>query len=122
MTAVKNIIPSHIEDEITFTKEILKGHHDNPILLFKAIIRKEQVIEDFIRYFFSKLEADDKKQLLLDMESRVDEKGNLYIRLDKQEAFHSNIRLGQIDPIHIKIRIRNRSRERIHDFILGLSS
>jgi hypothetical protein len=122
MTAVKNIIPSHLEDDITFTKDVLQGHHDNSIILFKAIVRKEPLMKDLIGYFFSKLEADDKKTLLSDVESRVDEKGNLYLRLDKQEAFQGNIRLGQTDPIHIRIRLHKKARENLHIIILSLSS
>lgn len=122
MTAVKNIIPSHLEDEITFTKDVLQGHHDNSIILFKAIVRKESLMKDLIGYFFSKLEADDKKTLLSDVESRVDEKGNLYLRLDKQEAFHGNIRLGQTDPIHIRIRLHKKARENLHNTIIGILS
>lgn len=122
MIAVKNIIPSHLQSEITFVEETLQGHHDNPITVFKTTVRKETLATDLVRYFFSKLEEFDKELVFSDMESRIDDRGNLYIRLDKQEAYSGNTRLGQMDPIHIKIRIRGKFRNDIRNVIRGQKS
>jgi RNA binding exosome subunit len=42
------------------------------------------------------------------------EKGNLYIRLDKQAALQGKIKLVKSDPIRIRIRFR---KKRINDVI-----
>lgn len=36
----------------------------------------------------------------------IDDKGALYLRLDKQAAHGGRLQLGQYDTIHIKIRLR----------------
>lgn len=121
MNAVKGIIPKPHVHEITFTRNALQGYYDNPILLFKAIIRKESVVKAFIENLANRLEVEEKKRLLSEIESHINGKGTLYLRMDKQEAFLGNIRFGQTDPIHIKIRLRKKMKEPVSIYrTLGL--
>jgi RNA binding exosome subunit len=41
------------------------------------------------------------------------EKGNLFLRFDKQRAFLGELRFSLNDPIHFKIHFRNRTVEEI---------
>jgi len=50
------------------------------------------------------LQPSDKHQLLQERHRYLDEKGNLYLRFDKQAAYHSQLVFSQADPIRVKIR------------------
>jgi RNA binding exosome subunit len=54
--------------------------------------------------------------LASDVKRRIDDKGTLYLRLDKQEAFLGQMKLGNIDPIKITIKVF-RSRKRLEETI-----
>jgi RNA binding exosome subunit len=44
------------------------------------------------------------------------ERGNLYLRFDKQSAFCGQFKFTQNDPIHVKIHFKNKTSEQIADF------
>jgi len=106
MYAVKELIPTIYEHEILFSKTILLGYYNNPILLLKSVIRKDPLIEAFIENLFNKLKADGKKVLRSEIDQRVNDKNIMYLRFDKQEAFNGSLKFGQSDSIHIKIRLK----------------
>jgi RNA binding exosome subunit len=41
------------------------------------------------------------------------EKGNLYLRFNKQRAFLGDLEFSSIDPIHFKVHFRNRTSDEI---------
>ena len=109
MKAAEVVIPSLHKQDINFTGEILQGHYDNPIHVMKTIIREELVLRAFIGNLSSKLSLDEGKKLLSELEDRVSGKGMLYLRFDKQEAYLGNLKLGQVDPIHVKMRLQGKT-------------
>ena len=111
MKAVKEVIPSLYEQDIVFTTETLQGYYTNPIIMVKTIIRKNPIITAFIENLSTKLGVDDKGKLLLKLENHLNGKGPLYLRFDKQEAYLGNLKLGQSDPIHVKIRFQKKLAE-----------
>jgi RNA binding exosome subunit len=107
--ALKNIFPENFKEKLLYSKQYLTGHYGNLIIMLKARIKKEASIEDFIKNLFEKMSKEDKEKLLLEFERHVDNEGNLYIRIDKQEAFLGKITLRQSDPIRIKIKFKTTS-------------
>ena len=81
-----------------------EGHHGNPITVMEVDIEEMEGIDDF----FSRLSRGDFEELLSSLSSRIDEGCNLFLRIDKQEAFRGTIRLGKDDDV-ISVRIHVRS-------------
>ena len=111
--AVQNTLPSdHIED-ITFKRSNLEGHYGNPITFFETRIKDKETVRALVENLSSNLSSLDKEELGRTIHRCVD-KGNLYIRLDKQAAFQGKIKLVTSDPIRIRIRFR---KSKIEDVI-----
>jgi RNA binding exosome subunit len=114
-TAVRNTLPEDLAANVTFTKTNLTGHHGNPITLFEAKLADRQALPTALNKMAAELSPLDKEQLGREMRHHI-EKGNLYLRFDKQTAFHGKLKLTSNDPIHFKIHFRNRTAEEIAEF------
>ena len=112
MKAAKHILPSQYADAIVFSRGNLQGHHGNQIILFETRIKGKEIIKSFIDRLSSNLHQLDKETLLKEINMRV-EKGDLYLRLDKQSAFQGEFRFSIADPIHVRIRFRKGKTEDI---------
>ncbi|MEM2935551.1 MAG: RNA-binding domain-containing protein [Candidatus Bathyarchaeia archaeon] len=115
LEAVKRILPTQYLDLITFKQADLQGHFGNPIILFEARIKEEEIMKAFMENFSSKLGDIEKGKLLREFDLHVGD-GSLYLRLDKQAVSLGELRLGAADPIHIRIRFRKRKMEDILQF------
>jgi RNA binding exosome subunit len=113
-TAVRNALPEALAAKVTFTKAILTGHHGNPILLFEAKLTDRQALVAALEKIAFGLSPLDKETLNAEMKQHV-EKRNLYLRLDKQNAFLGKFKLSSNDPIHLKIHFKNKTTEEIID-------
>ncbi|UCC58037.1 MAG: hypothetical protein JSW14_06680 [Candidatus Bathyarchaeum sp.] len=111
--AVQNVLPSDNIEEMTFNRSNLQGHYGNPITLFEAKIKDKETIRALVENLSSNLSSLDKEELGREI-GRCFEKGSLYLRLDKQAALHSKIRLVTSDPIRIRIRF---GKSKIEDII-----
>jgi RNA binding exosome subunit len=60
------------------------------------------------------LNSLDKEELNDNLKLHL-EKGNMYLRFDKQSAFLGAFKFSQNDPIHLKIHFKNKSSEQIAD-------
>ena len=81
-------------DEIEFRKT--KGYHGNPIIIMEAEIKKSKDI----RNFFSGLKKQGlMEENLKDLEKRIDENSNFYLRFDKQKAFFQKYELVRHDDV-----------------------
>ena len=111
--AVQNVLPSEHMEDISFRRSNLEGHYGNPITFFDARIKDKETVRALVKNLSVNLSSLDKKELGRTI-NRCVEKGNLYIRLDKQAAFQAKIKLVTSDPIHIRIRFR---KSKIEDVI-----
>jgi len=110
--AAKHILPNGYVDDIVFRRSSLKGHFGNPITLFETRIKGREIIKAFLEKLSSNINELDKEALLRDVSLHV-EKGNLYIRLDKQAALQGEFKLFTADPIRVRIRFRKEKLEEI---------
>ena len=105
LSAVRNMLPSKLSEDIVFKRTSLTGHHRNPIILFETKIKDKNHIKAFFEDFASRLGVLDKENLSREIGQHL-EKGCLYIRLDKQSAFLNELKLGATDPIHFRIHFK----------------
>ena len=112
--ATKNIFPSSLCEDILFKKTSLTGHHSNPIVMVETRLKNRKLLLEAMQKFGAELSSLDKEQLSQDLPLHLD-KGNLYLRFDKQAAYQGTLKLTQNDPIHVKIHFKGQSSQEIED-------
>jgi len=80
-----------------------EGHYKNKILLLKAMLASEEAGELVIQVM-SHLNRSDKERLFRSLHEYSDEKGNLYLRLDKQRICQGRVSLSEMDVIRIRFK------------------
>ncbi|MFQ6012434.1 MAG: RNA-binding domain-containing protein [Thermoplasmata archaeon] len=73
-----------------------EGHHGNPISILTArLVRAAD-----IRAFWDRVKAEGQlAPILSELERRVDGRGHLFLRFDKQEAYRGRLKLVRHDDI-----------------------
>jgi RNA binding exosome subunit len=111
-TAVRNLLPIEISEKLMFEKQNCTGHHGNPIILFTSKLTDKKLLPKSLEKIGKELGALDKEELNHDIKLHL-EKGNMYLRFDKQSAFLGSFKLTQNDPIHFKIHFKNKTAQEI---------
>lgn len=121
LTAVRNTLPAESTDTVIFRKSSLTGHHGNPITLFETRIKEKDVAQSVFGKVSSGLSILDKELLMNEVDQHL-EKGNLFLRLNKQSAYLNKLKLDMIDPIHFRIHFKKHTREEVLDIcrVFGL--
>jgi RNA binding exosome subunit len=114
-TAVLNLFPADLTETLIFQGTNLTGHHGNPIILFTAKLTDKKLLPKALEKIGKDLGVLDKEELNHDIKLHL-EKGNLYLRFDKQSAFMGALKFSQNDSIHIKIHFKNKTAQEIIDF------
>lgn len=114
LTAARNLFPEEVGEAMAFEKSALSGHHGNPIVLFKTKLKDRQMLPLVLRKIGAGLTSLDKELLGGELSLHLD-KGNLFLRFDKQQAFLGSFRFSSNDPIHAKVHFKNRTTEEIID-------
>jgi len=114
LDAVRNTLPKELTDTVVFEKSNLTGHHGNPIILLEARLKEKNLVQAVFEKLSSSLSSLDKELLNSEIKQHFD-KGNLYIRLDKQSAYLNEIKLSQTDPIHFRIHFKKHNLEEVID-------
>ena len=111
-TAVRNLLPDELAQTVLFEKTNLTGHHGNPITLFTAKLIDKKMLPRVLEKISLGLNSLDKEELSDNLRLHL-EKGNMYLRFDKQSAFLRLFKFSQNDPIRLKIHFKNKSSEQI---------
>ena len=98
------LLPDSLKGRQIFTRRYLQGHYGNPIVTFEAHLTESTDVEEFKDFFVKQLSEMDKVSIMQDLDRHTDADGNLYIRIDKQRMFRGTARLGQDDPIRIRMK------------------
>jgi len=85
--AAHSLFPADHITEVTFMEKVLRGYYGNRIVLFKSEQDKERIFRESNLFV---------------------ERGNLYLRLDKQAALEGKLELRKDDPIHIRIHFKKK--------------
>ncbi len=81
------------------------GHFGNPVVILKARIEKTQAIRRTLDTINENLSENELEHLEENAARYLDDKCNLFIRFDKQKAARGILRLGQRDPILVKLKL-----------------
>ena len=112
LTSARNILPSEQVDKAVFGKTGLTGHHGNPIILIEARIKDRHLAHAVLEKLASGLKMMDKELLGNEVAQHL-EKGNLYLRIDKQSAFQGVFRFSTSDPIHLRVHFKKHTSEEV---------
>lgn len=112
LAAVRNTLPEALGEGLVFEKVSLTGHHGNSITLFEAKLTDRQALPEAFERIGSELTALDKETLNSELKLHL-EKGNLYLRFDKQQAFLGVLRFSSVDPIHFRVHFKDKTNEEI---------
>jgi len=118
--ALRCILPESLKERDVFTRRYMQGHHGNPIVTFEAKLSKLKEVDQFRHQFMRQLSKSEKLAIERDLDTYADDEGNLYIRLDKQQAFRGIVELGNEDPIRLRLkfsRLRGDTRELMKEFL-----
>jgi RNA-binding protein len=111
-TAVRNLFPTELSATLIFEIQSCTGHHGNPIILFASKLTDKKLLHKALEKIGKDLGALDKEELNRNIKLHL-EKGNMYLRFDKQSAFLGSLKLTQNDPIHLKIHFKNKTSQEI---------
>lgn len=97
-----------LEQELQIPSEVFsvtpsEGHYKNRILMLKAVFSSNDANALATR-IASSLNSTDRQELLRGIEQFSDDKGNLYLRLDKQRLCQGKISISTADSIRIKFK------------------
>jgi RNA binding exosome subunit len=106
------MLPEGLAEGAVFKKTSLTGHHGNPITLIESELADRQKLQSALEKIGKGLTSLDKETLNSEMGLHL-EKGNLYLRFDKQQAFLGELRFSSNDPIHFKVHFRNKTADEI---------
>jgi hypothetical protein len=112
LNAVHNTLPAEVIENVVIKRTNLTGHHGNPIILLETRIKEKNAVQAVFEKLSSALSILDKEQLSGEIKEHLD-KGNLYLRLDKQSAYLNEIKLSRADPIHLCIHFQKSNPEEI---------
>jgi len=112
IVAARHVLPPEAVDNVSFKQTNLTGHHGNPIILFESRIKDRKLAQAVFYKLCSSLGLMDKEQLAQEIAGHV-EKGNLYVRLDKQRAYLGELKLGSVDPIHVRIHFKKHGTQEV---------
>lgn len=84
-----------------------EGYYGNPIIVTEVKISKKKELNKFINFCKLNLSIDDKHIIKSELNERLDENLNFFLRFDKQQAFKNKLKLISCDDaIFIKIKIK----------------
>ena len=85
--------------------EATEGYYKNPVLILNNKIDKKREIKDFVENL-SSMKDPAKKRIFNQLENKMDDYGNLFLRFDKQRAYFGDLKVVEHgDSIHLKIKI-----------------
>lgn len=103
---VKQAVKRLAKYDPTFESQRLTGHYEDPINLLTSKTAQKREATDFLANIVNKLSSLDREILLNELPNRVDPQGRLYIRLDKQKAYHGRAALNETDPIRVRFKFQ----------------
>jgi RNA binding exosome subunit len=99
MEGLFNILPTAKPD-----KEIAEGVFENQIVILSGRISKKNELKDFVSTILNS--GIDLEDFSKNLDKKMDDKGNLFLRFSKKEACENEIKIiDSGDSIHLKLKI-----------------
>ena len=90
--ALLSLFPFNLQEEkIALSKSTAESFEHRKIRIYTALLQKDRHINAFIRKFFARLTPEQKSLLKGQLDSRVDDELNFFIRLDKEKLLDEGI-------------------------------
>jgi RNA binding exosome subunit len=102
--ALNHLLPDSLKGRQLFTRRYVEGHYNNPIVTFAARLTNPSEIEEITSFLLNQLPKSEKLSIEKDLSLNSDSEGNLYLRVDKQQAFNGTITISDEDSIRIKLK------------------
>jgi RNA-binding protein len=101
------LVPEGIDKEkLKLNEQAATGFSEKKITIYTLTIDKENHITKFLKNILSKLSNEQKNMLSNQIESRIDEECNFYIRLDKEKLYEGECHMtDQGNCYHIKTHL-----------------
>lgn len=102
------LLPFDIEKEkITIQGQNALGFNDKKITIFEVALTKNRHVRAFLDNLVAKISEHDKQTLLRQLDSRVDEDANFFLRFEKERLseHHDLLLTDGGNCYHIKIKI-----------------
>ena len=80
-----------------------EGHYKNKIHLLKTALSSQEA-GDLALHIISLLNSSNRERLSSSLSEYSDEKGNLYLRLDKQKLCQGKVSLSETDAIRVRFK------------------
>lgn len=104
-TAILNLFSENLHDSLTLERKRLRGHYHNPIIHLEARLTRHAMVKQAILSLSQRLSNEERQQLRDTFDSRVDRKGQLFLRFDKQESYQGRLHIiNQGDSLRFMIR------------------
>ncbi len=101
LEALLNIFPTAVPEI-----EEAEGLLEEKMLILTGTISKKRETKEFLKSLIDSIGEDQLIKLYNDLDRKMDEKGNLFLRLSKQKALDEEWEiLDGGDSIHLKIKI-----------------
>ncbi len=98
--AIKTLFPNSL-----IQREVTEGHYKTPVFILYDKIDNKRDIKNFIETL-DNLGVHDKKGILRDLNKKMDDKGNFFLRFDKQKAYLGELKVVEHgNSIHVKIKM-----------------
>lgn len=88
-------------DKEEFSENTVEGHFENPITILSCKLKKKKS-QGFVRTLISKIPKDELESIIEDLQNRCDGSA-LYLRISKQSLVRGLVRLGDTDPVKLRI-------------------
>ena len=96
--AFKNVFDVDKEE---FSENTVAGHFENPITILSCKLKKK-MSQGFVKALISKIPKDELELIIEDLQNRCDGSA-LHIRISKQSLVRGLVRLGDTDPVKLRI-------------------
>jgi RNA binding exosome subunit len=84
------------------TLEESTGHHGNPIVVVHALVTRSR---DIAAFFSSPFVSAGRQELSETLDARLDEKGMLFVRADKQDLYRGAYRLNDRGDVRVVVKL-----------------
>ncbi len=127
VNGLKSLVPLDFEEEkITIQVQKALGFNEKQITIFEIMLAKNKHIDAFLNGFLPRISDTDRQMLLRQLESRVDDEGNFFVRVEKEQLAKMNEVLvtdsGNCYHIRIKMAVYPSTKESAIKVVKGLLS
>lgn len=108
MNGLKSLLPFDLEKEkITIQKQAAFGFSDKRINIFEVTLAKKRHVKAFLDGLLPRISGTDRQMLLRQLDSRVDNDANFFVRFEKETLAKRNELLvtDSGNCYHVKIKI-----------------